>query len=155
MRVLAVRQPFASLIAEGFKSIEIRGHASHIREDIAIYASRTPAFQEDIALMNFIFDHKLGRLWDEISEHPLPFPLPHGQILAIASLVDAKLLSKSEFLDLEAKHWARAEFYKKDNTYGWYLENIRKIEPIDFKFSGSIVWSKIDSNLLIPVEVTA
>lgn len=158
MRVLAVRQPFASLIAEGFKTIEIRGHASRIREDIAIYASRTPAFQEDIAQMDFLFNYKLDGAWsgelpisrdvDQISECLLPFPLPYGQILAIVSLVNSRFLSRSEFLDLELKHWARDEFYNKDKTYGWELENIRKVDPFDFKFSGSIVWGKIDENLL-------
>lgn len=48
MRVLAVKQPWADLIISGKKIIEIRTRKTNIREQIAIYASRTKPSKEDV-----------------------------------------------------------------------------------------------------------
>ncbi|WP_269849531.1 ASCH domain-containing protein [Methanosarcina horonobensis] len=39
MKVLAVRQPWASLIVEGLKTLEVRSRPTNIRGRVAIYGS--------------------------------------------------------------------------------------------------------------------
>lgn len=149
MRVLAVRQPWASLIAKGLKTIEIRSRPTRIREDIAIYASRTKASEDELAYVYNVLYKDIGVNWRDLPRRPLPY----GKILAVASLHDCKLFSKQEFLSIQRQHWNPGRYYQDGKAYGWVLENIRKVAPFDFKFSGSVVWSAIDNEIIELHEV--
>ncbi|MFA0823465.1 MAG: ASCH domain-containing protein [Methanomethylovorans sp.] len=149
MRVLAVRQPWASLIAEGLKSIEIRSRHTRIREDIAIYASRTKeSVDEDTYVYNVLYKD-LGINWRDLPKRPLP----HGKILAVASLSGCTSFSKHEFLSTKHQHWNPGWCYQEGKTYGWILKNVRKVAPFEFKFSGSVVWSAIGNEIIELHEV--
>ena len=41
MRALSIRQPWAELILSGHKTVEVRSKATHLRERIYIYASKS------------------------------------------------------------------------------------------------------------------
>jgi hypothetical protein len=75
MRVLAVRQPWASLLALGKKPVENRGWSTEYRGDVAIHASKKPDLSP----------HALAML----AKH-LPMTcvhkLPHGQIIGLVEL---------------------------------------------------------------------
>jgi hypothetical protein len=137
LRVLAVRQPWASLIADGFKNLEVRSRNTNIRGPIAIYASRTkPADTE----LDHYFSFMMGML------KPIP-PLPQGQIIAIADLEDSFPVGCQEsFRTLEVNHLNPLTYYR-EGLHFWKLRNVQKVKPVEFKAT-SIVWSKIERERL-------
>lgn len=84
MRILAIKQPWASLITEGIKTIEVRSRPTNIREKIAIYATRSP-WDEGTKEMA---DQHLDR-W---------YLYPEGAIIATAELNNCfKFVDNSHF----------------------------------------------------------
>ncbi len=138
IKVLAIRQPWASLIAEGLKTLEVRSRNTNIRGTIAIYASRTkPANTE----LDHYFNFMMGML------KPIP-PLVQGQIIATAKLENSFPVGCQEaFRTLEVNHLNPLSYYQ-EGLHFWELKNVQKVGPVEFKFKGSIVWSEIDKDLL-------
>ncbi len=78
---------------------------------------------------------------------PIP-PLTQGQIIATAELVDSYPAgSRESFRTLAENHLNPLSYYE-EGLHFWELKNLQKVEPVDFKFKGSIVWSSIDRKLL-------
>ncbi|WP_406661563.1 ASCH domain-containing protein [Methanolobus sp. ZRKC3] len=138
IKVLAIKQPWASLIADGFKTLEVRSRNTNIRGPIAIYASRTKPKNSEL---EHYFTFMSGML------KPIP-PLQQGQIIATAELVDSYPVGSSEAFRILAHNHHNPLSYYQDGLHFWELENVQKVEPVEFKFKGSIVWSKIDKSLL-------
>jgi hypothetical protein len=127
--VLAVKQPWASLIADGIKTIEIRTRPINKSRKIAIYATLSKP-----EVRGFKTD---------------PVDFPQGYVIATADLVKCKALSQSQW-DLEKlNHFAPDRYFVHGKTFGWYLENIKKlVDPIPYKMPGGCVtWSKADLDL--------
>ena len=137
MPVLAVRQPWASLIEMGYKTLEVRNMNTHFRGPIAIYASRSKPKKADLALFE---DHIVFSGGGDC--------LPYGMIIAKAELAGCKKhVSESTFDSLRHKHLAPMSYYQAGKTCLWMLENVQTVEPVDFKAS-SIVWSSIDRDMI-------
>jgi len=131
--VLAVRQPWASLIEMGYKTIEVRNMNTHFRGPIAIYASRSKPRKEDIAPFE-----------DHIAFSEGGNCLPYGVIIAKAELVECKkYVSEETFKHLRPLHYAPMSYYQAGKTCLWVLDKIETVEPVDFKAT-SVVWSSID-----------
>lgn len=116
MKVITIKQPWATLIAEGYKEYEFRTWKTKYRGDILIHAGKGV----DKEAMNR-FKH-------------LNLEYPQGRIIAKAKITDCVYVD-SEFAD---------KMYKKDSLvysgiknngdwdgYGFKLENVVKIEPIE------------------------
>lgn len=134
--VLAVRQPWASLIMDHYKKYEVRSQNTNKRGTIAIYASRTKPRASDLAL----FDKTMG----DAAAHQ------YGKIIAIADLVDCRKEESAEnfaSVDMRALHWNPAGNFVQDHTYYWILQNVRRVEPVEFKAT-SVVWSRIERDKL-------
>jgi hypothetical protein len=129
MKVLAIRQPWASLIAEGYKTIEIRTQNTKIREEIVIYATRTEPKKCDL----------------EIAKKYIScVSLPKGVLLATARLADSIILKDDNFQNYFEKHKILNQT-NKFGHYGWVLEDVKKIELHPFKMpKGAVIWSKIE-----------
>jgi hypothetical protein len=140
MKVLAVRQPWASLIIGGIKDIEVRTFPTNIREYIAIYATRTKVKQCDMDWLRQYMDYgDYQKFNTEIIK---------GKILGTALLVDCKKYGgRIDFSKDMIFHWNNPEWYNS-KMYGWDLANAEEIKTIDFKFKGSIVWSSIDDTIV-------
>ena len=141
IRVLAVRQPWASLMFIGGKTSEIRTMNTNIRERIAIYASRTPILKRDIDWLE-----KSGIIaasFDDLDGCYDAFP--QGYILGTVELFDCtKIESKDMFNSTVASHMNNPDWYQ-EGLYSWNLVKTHMIEEIEFKFKpGQMVWSKTD-----------
>ena len=104
MRVLSIRQPYASRIIEGRKTIELRSWNTSFRGRFYIHAS---------------------------GKHPT---LPTSAIVGTVELIDVvKYTSKSKFLMDRKKHllnsWINST-NKKQFKYGFILKNPRAVKPI-------------------------
>ncbi|WP_342304172.1 hypothetical protein [Methanolobus sp. ZRKC5] len=151
MKVLAVRQPWASLIAMGIKVLDIRSTNCYYRGPVAIYATRGNVRRKD----RKYFEEVLGR---KIST------LPHGKILCVVDISGTIPFKNPEkFAAYSECHYLSPFFFEKDmRVYGWIFQNVRPVKPVvGFKMpKGCINWSKIRANVIesyLPIvqEVTA
>ena len=110
MKVLSLKQPFAELILQGKKKIELRKWNTKFRGDFYIHASLTP---DEEAMKKFNFK-----------------TLPLGAIVGKATLKEVKKYEneeqhkKDKHLHLASSTWG---------NYGFILENVKRITPIKAK----------------------
>lgn len=124
MKVITIKQPWATLIAEGYKEYEFRTWKTKYRGPILIHAGKG-------------VDKKAMEKFKHLN---LEYPV--GQIIAKATITDCVYVDE-EFAQ---------EMYKKDpavyglviknewDGYGFKLENIEKLKPI--KINGKLsLWN--------------
>lgn len=103
MYALSVKQPWASLIALGEKTIECRSWSTSYRGDLLIVSSASPRVKHD------------GRV------------LPAGYALAVVRLVDVVPFSRDR---LEA---SCMDDMPPSGAFAWLLEDVFEIEPFRVK----------------------
>ena len=107
MKVLSIKQPFAELILQGKKKIELRKWNTKFRGEFLIHASKIP---DKEAMQKFGFGE-----------------LPTGAIVGKANLIDVKKYKdeqehqKDKELHLASIYWG---------NYGFILEKVERISPI-------------------------
>ena len=105
IRALSVRQPWASLIAEGYKTIELRSWFTHYRGSLAIVAGRDP--------------DRRG-----IERHGRR-DRPRKKIVAVANLIEVRAATPAD-----AKRAMVAVV--GDDLFAWVLEDVRALaEPVE------------------------
>ncbi|MFB6469289.1 ASCH domain-containing protein [Cytobacillus sp. Hz8] len=132
MKVISVKQPWATLIALGEKSFETRSWQTNFRGEVAIHASKNidrMACQESLVIEVL---HKHGFI--------LPHDLPLGMILATCQIVncfevredleDSALLYEGLMVSGNEYHFGD---YRK-GRYAWKLCDVKMLnEPIAAK----------------------
>lgn len=106
MKALSLKQPFAELIFQGRKNIELRNWNTHFRGEFFIHASKVP---DKKSMIKFGFGE-----------------LPLGAIVGKANLVGVKHYANEE------EHKADRNLHLADSTwgsFGFILENAEKINP--------------------------
>ena len=107
MKALSIKQPFAELILQGRKKIEIRRWNTNFRGQFLIHSSKNP---DEKAMQIFGFND-----------------LPCGFIVGKAELADVKhYQNEKEFNKDKDLHLASPEW----GMYGFILKNPKKIKPI-------------------------
>ena len=107
MKALSLKQPFAELILQGRKTIELRKWNTKFRGKFLIHSSK----KSDEKSME-----KFG-----VEELPLGF------ILGEAELVDVKKYNnKEDFENDKDKHLASEDW----GCYGFILKNVKRISPL-------------------------
>jgi hypothetical protein len=114
MRMLTVRQPWAWLLAAGWKDVENRSWSTKYRGPVAIHAGLS-------------LDHQYRDVYPAGATPPPPLPaLETGQIIAVAELVDVVTDSTSK--------WAQAD------CFHWILADPRPITPIHYVGALGLIW---------------
>lgn len=115
MKVLTIKQPWATLIMQGDKRFEFRSWQTKYRGELLIHAGKG------------VDKEAIKRL-----EKYLPKDLPLGKILGKVTLVDCKRMSlefKEELLKENSDIYTKSSF---NENFGWQLENIQVFDvPID------------------------
>lgn len=107
MKALSLRQPYASFIAIGRKTIETRTWSTNYRGKLLIVSSK-------------------GKIYKDVPHHGLfNLKLPFGMALAIVELIDCRPMKK------EDEHAAMYPY--RPGLYAWVLSDIKKIEPFSVK----------------------
>jgi predicted transcriptional regulator len=107
MKTLSLKQPFAELILQGKKTIELRKWNTKFRGEFLIHASKKP---DAVAMRQFGFKD-----------------LPLGCIVGKANLIDVKKYnskkehSKDQKLHLASSYWG---------NHGFVLENVKKVKKV-------------------------
>jgi len=131
MKAITIYQPFASLIAQGFKRYETRGWRTNYRGPIAIHAGKQIDHQTVLILAK-----DYTKTWHQIS------PLSTGCVIAIAELVDCWKVLDNHLLEAQPPNEKRVKFLNMrelpfgDYTpgrYAWELANVCRIEPVPVK----------------------
>lgn len=118
-KVLTLKQPWASLVAWGFKKIENRTWETNYRGPLAIHAGSGNDGQLWDALVDDPFHlwHleelavKMGLPWEDLGR--LRSALPRGKVVAVANLTDCVTDHPSEWFD---------------GPFGFVLSNILRLE---------------------------
>ena len=130
MKVLTVKQPYASLIAEGIKEYEFRTWKTNYRGLLLIHAGKT-------------IDKEALKKYSHLScEYPTEC------IIAKVKLVDCIPIEDKIRKKLEEKNPFVYEHVINDKNfkgYGWKLEEVEKIDSI--KIKGKLgLWNYEDEN---------
>jgi hypothetical protein len=112
MKAISLKQPYASWVADGFKTIETRTWRTKYRGPLLICSSKT--FDED-------FDPNDSAFGDG---------LPLGMALAIVNLVNCRPMTEKD------ENLAHCDFY--EGAVAWILSDIKKIAPFPVKGQLSI-----------------
>lgn len=115
MKVITIKQPYASLIAAGIKEYEFRTWKTKYRGDILIHSGKS-------------VDKKAV---EKFKSYNLEYPC--GCIIAKAILTDCIQINDEAKLMLKEKNNLVYENVIKNtecNEYGFKLENVKKIDPI-------------------------
>ncbi len=115
MKALSVKQPWASLIAEGHKHIEVRTQRTHYRGPVLICSSlkrdSSRSGQRTEALL--------------VNEHNhLPFEL--GKALAVVDLIDCREFEVEDQSGAFYPNWS-------PKSKAWVLSNPRPLKPFPVK----------------------
>ena len=115
MKVLTIKQPFATLIAEGLKEYEFRTWKTKYRGEFLIHTGKS-------------IDKKAT---EKFEQYNLEYPT--GCIIAKATLTDCIKIDDNVRKELQNKNplvYAHAINDIYWEGYGFKLENVEKIEPI-------------------------
>lgn len=119
MKVITIKQPFATLIAEGIKEYEFRTWKTKYRGDILIHAGKG-------------IDKKAMEKYKNLN-----LEYQSGKIIAKATITDCIYLDESLKQILKEKNYSIYHNVLKENStwkgYAFKLENIQKIPPIEIK----------------------
>lgn len=113
-RALTVSQPFAWLIAAGYKPIENRTWPTRYRGPVYIHAGRGEQYRERFpALREIVYRDIPVPEWDALHK---------GAIVAVAELIDCRTLGATvPELDAAGRRWA-------EGPYCWSLANVRALD---------------------------
>ncbi|MDP2990591.1 MAG: ASCH domain-containing protein [Kiritimatiellota bacterium] len=109
IKALSFRQPWAMLILEGRKTLDLRTWTTHYRGPLAIYASLE--VEKEACLK-----HGLN-----------PQTLSTGVVIGIVDLVDIIPLNEAAYGERQSEHLAGRSF--RPGLFGWVLKNPRPVEP--------------------------
>ena len=118
MKVLTIKQPFASLIAEGIKEYEFRTWKTKYRGEILIHAGKG-------------VDKKAMKKYEHLN-----LEYPSGCIIAKCNLDDCVFIDDNMRIFLQKKNplvYSNIINNYDWNGYGFLLSNVRKINPIFVK----------------------
>ncbi len=110
MKALSFRQPWAELILQGRKTLDLRTYPTHYRGPLAIHASKT--VEREACL-----------------EHGLePDKLATGGIVGVAALVDVVPLTQADYDNRRTEHLAGRSF--REGMHGWVLRDPQRLPEL-------------------------
>ena len=133
MKVLSLKEPFASLIKNKIKFVETRSWKTNYRGEIYIHASISPwkiSTERDKKLKDY--------LGDKSPEY--------GNIICKCNLVDCIYMTKEYVEEMKENNYQEYLCGNyQEGRYAWVLDNIKPIEPI--KAKGELgIWNYYNEN---------
>lgn len=110
MKALSFRQPWAELILQGRKTIDLRSYQTNHRGALAIHV---PKKVDSIACHQYNLS---------------PDSLPTGGIVGVVELCDITRLTETEYLAHQSEHLSARSF--QDPMYGWVLAAPHRLPKI-------------------------
>lgn len=118
MKVLSIKEPFASLIKENIKHIETRSWKTNYRGEIYIHASLTKSKINDrLDLLDLVKN----------------IDTSCGYIICKCNLVDCIYMDEDFINKIKMDNIEYICGYYSIGRYAWVLDNVKVIEPIKAK----------------------
>lgn len=118
MKVLSIKEPWASLIMNGTKKIETRSWKTKYRREIYIHASLSKA--------------KITK--PEVYELIKDMNFKCGYIICKCNLVDCIYMTDEYVNDMKINHYEEYICgHYEVGRYAWIVEDVKVIEPIEAK----------------------
>ena len=130
MKVISIKEPFATLIKENIKNIETRSWKTNYRGEIYIHASK-------------VSDKTRTQ---ELSDLTKNLKMNNGNIIAKATLVDCKYMDQKFIKEIKQNETEYLFGYYEEGRYAWILKDIKKIKPIPAKGKLNIWNYEIETN---------
>ena len=120
MKVISIKEPFATLIANGMKNIETRSWKTNYRGELFIHASG-----KNLAKEFLTNDYVVDLIKD--------MDMNYGNIICRCNLVDCVYMDESflEYIKQNPTEYNLGEY--KQGRYAWVMEDIEPIYPISAK----------------------
>ena len=116
MKVITIKEPWATLIANGYKEYEFRVWKTNYRGEVLIHAGKS--YDED----------NLARFKDKnLTYSP-------GKIIAKAKITDCVLVDEEfakKMLEKDPVVYSNLKRKRDKKLYGFKIENVEKIDPIE------------------------
>jgi len=159
IRVLAVRQPWASLIIEGLKTIEVRSRNTNIRGPVAIYAgNHLPTEGEKYNFLKMIYDMEFYSVIsheDRKTSEDILYGSEYGKIVGTVEIVDSTHTCKTveDFISEQKKHWSDHLQKTGKGEYKsvfWHLKNpVKFADPVKLsRWPSGGPWAKVPKSIL-------
>ena len=134
MKVISIKEPYATLIKEKKKYIETRSWKTTYRGEIYIHAS---------------ISSNLNKLKSDIKELFNEKQLNHGNIICKCKLVDCIYMTKEFVEDMKQNNYQEylCGLYE-EGRYAWILKDIEEINPIPAKGQLNI-WNYYNENEIL------
>ena len=116
MKVISIKQPYASLIIEGYKEYEFRVWKTNYRGEVLIHASKN-------------IDEENAKRFKHLNLTYSP-----GKIIAKATITDCVLVDEKfskTMLEKDKVVYHNLSRKRDKKLYGFKLENVEKIKPIE------------------------
>jgi activating signal cointegrator 1 len=175
MKIITIWQPWASLIALGFKKFETRSWGTHYRGKLAIHAARRKIRRHELAKISF---DSIGCLDFSYLDS---IDYPYGQIVAVSDLTSCRWMADEKrlrevLLRVRGKEFSRCsldcliqEAQQKHcaiwlpeispleksvgdwqpGRYAWQLDQMQQVEPLDYKGAQGLRSLDIETSLLL------
>lgn len=119
MKAITMKEPWASMIAHGFKKMETRSWATSYRGKIAIHAGKG---KPDKAWMD-----NVPEMMEMVGDiHP-------GCVIAIADLVDCIPITDNLIEEVKRSRCEYISGFYSAGRFAWVLENVKQIDPVKAK----------------------
>lgn len=134
MKVISIKEPYATLIKEKKKYIETRSWKTTYRGEIYIHASISSNLNKLKSDIKELFDEK---------------QLNHGNIICKCKLVDCIYMTKEFVEDMKQNNYQEylCGLYE-EGRYAWILKDVEKINPIPAKGQLNI-WNYYNENEIL------
>ncbi|MDO8500185.1 MAG: ASCH domain-containing protein [bacterium] len=127
MKAISIHQPWADLITNGKRPLEVRKWKTHYRGPLIIHASLTVEKEECSRLV--------------------VTPSATGALIGVVELQSVLILSEKDWEDLRPLHLETGPRPYGNKTFGWVLRRPRKfVKPIPFR--GSLCFFTIPDSIL-------
>ena len=116
MKVITIKEPYATLIAEGYKEYEFRVWKTNYRGEVLIHASKN-------------IDKENAERFKHLNLTYSP-----GKIIAKAKITDCVLVDEEfakKMLEKDPVVYSNLKRKREKRLYGFKIENVEKIDPIE------------------------
>lgn len=138
IKALSVKHPWADMICEGVKSIEVRSWRTSYRGDLVICSSATPA---DFMKLTKLVHPRYG-IWLDARDYSDRYSEAFYHMSSTICIVELYDITEMTYTDEE-----RACIMKMAGMYSWHLRNVRPLKPMPVK--GQLNLFNIDPKLII------
>lgn len=121
MKVLSIKEPFASLISNSIKKIETRSWKTNYRGEIYIHAS----------LKKFDIKSERDKILNDLL--PVNYKYKYGNIICKANLIDCIYMDEVFIKNIKENNTEYLCGHYEIGRYAWVLDDIKIIEEIPAK----------------------